>query len=345
MTMTFEISEDVKLLGPDVICHAPKESSPLLFIEPAGERLQSRKPFIDWMESHRDLLDKLIITHGGVILRGFPVRETEDFGAIVGVFPSYDGDYLGGLAPRSQIAGKVMEATRLDKNAKIRLHSEMAYMQSFPPRVAFFSKETAHTGGATIVADTRGLFESLPSDLQEKLETHGVMTVRNFAEPTGQLEASVPHVDLRGWDVAFETEDRDEVTERCKERGLEPIWNKDGSLTMVNRTAAVVEHPDTGQKLYRSNLHIYRVDSNMAGLDPEIIRRLKETQERPSGTFLGNGDSLTEEEALHFTRFLDERERAWQWKDGDVMILDNLQVWHGRNPFDGSRDVQVAMLG
>ncbi|MBJ6136078.1 TauD/TfdA family dioxygenase [Marinobacter litoralis] len=320
----------------------PRKKAPRYCLSSQPESLQA---FLVWASSHRNVLDKLIVTHGGVVLRGFPVRETDDFGALVELFPSFAGDYVGGLAPRTQIAGKVMEATRLDKNAKIRLHSEMAYMQNYPPRIAFFSKSTAHTGGETIIADTRELIGSLSPELREKLETLGVMTVRNFAAPSGRLDESVPHVDLRGWDLAFQTDERDEVTARCKERGLEPIWNKDGSLTVVNRTAAVVVHPQTEQKLYRSNLHIYRVDSNMQGLDPEIIRHLRENQERPSGTFLGDGQPLAEEEALQFTAHLDQKERAWSWKDGDVMILDNLQVWHGRNPFEGSRDVQVAMLG
>tara|TARA_R110002111_G_scaffold262444_2_gene338549 strand:+ start:24586 stop:25623 length:1038 start_codon:yes stop_codon:yes gene_type:complete len=345
MNMPLEISDDVAQLGKDVTCHAPKESAPLLFIEPAGERLRALPAFIEWASSRRAILDKLICAHGGVVLRGFPITETEDFGALAGIFPTFAGDYVGGLAPRTQIAGKVMEATRLDKNVKIRLHSEMAYMQNFPPRVAFFSKKTAEIGGETIIASTRGLLDALPAELREKVATHGVMTVRNFAAPSGQLDSTVPHVDLRGWDVAFETEDQDEVSRLCAQRGLEPIWNEDGSLTVVNRTAAVVTHPQTKQKLYRSNLHIYTVNSNMEGLDAEIIRRLRETQKRPSGTFLGNGESLTPEENLHFTAFLDRQTRAWRWKDGDVMILDNLQVWHGRNPYEGSRDVQVAMLG
>ncbi|UIF85685.1 TauD/TfdA family dioxygenase [Cupriavidus sp. UYPR2.512] len=40
----------------------------------------------------------------------------------------------------------------------------------------------------------------------------------------------------------------------------------------------------------------------------------------------------------------DQTTYSWPWRDGDVMVLDNLQVWHGRNPYQGTRDVQVALL-
>ena len=73
--------------------------------------------------------------------RGFPIDEAADFGAVVGLFPSFEGDSLGGVAPRARIAGQVMESTRLDKRVKLRLHSEMAYMQDYPARIAFFCRK------------------------------------------------------------------------------------------------------------------------------------------------------------------------------------------------------------
>lgn len=344
MNTTAAAFDDIALLGHDVICHFPEEGAPLMFIEPNGERLRALPELLAWACANRPVLDRLICAHGGVVLRGFPISEAADFGALTGLFPSFEGDYLGGVAPRAQIAGQVMESTRLDKHVKLRLHSEMAYMQKFPLRIAFFSKETAEVGGETIVADTRGLLEALPPALREKVESLGVMTVRNFAPPSGQLDASVAHMDLRGWDTAFESNDRAHVELLCKERGLEPIWNEDGSLTVVNRTSAVVAHPVTGQKLYRSNLHSYTASSHSEGLDTELVRRVRESQQRPSGTFLGDGQPLAADEIAHFNAFLDHRTRAWPWKNGDVMILDNLQTWHGRNPYEGSRQVQVAVL-
>jgi alpha-ketoglutarate-dependent taurine dioxygenase len=42
---------------------------------------------------------------------------------------------------------------------------------------------------------------------------------------------------------------------------------------------------------------------------------------------------------------LEEVTVAFPWRAGDVMILDNIYSFHGRNAFTGTRDVQVALLG
>jgi alpha-ketoglutarate-dependent taurine dioxygenase len=299
---------------------------------------------LNWVSSHRDTLDRLICDYGGIVLRGFPVSETADFGALMDLFPSFQGDYRGGVAPRMRVAGQVMEATRLDHAVKLRLHSEMAYMREYPLRIAFFSHVTAPVGGETIIADIRGLLESLPEELRERLMRHGIMTVRNYAPRSDGLDSSVAHMDLRGWNLAFSTEDVSEVETICAEKGLEPVWNDDGSLTVFNRTDATAIHPRTGQVLYRSNLHSYNIATVSEGLDQKLVEELRSRQKHPTGTVLGNGEALSLEEIRLFEQRLDERTRAWPWRNGDVMILDNLETWHGRNPYEGKRDVQVAML-
>jgi alpha-ketoglutarate-dependent taurine dioxygenase len=35
---------------------------------------------------------------------------------------------------------------------------------------------------------------------------------------------------------------------------------------------------------------------------------------------------------------------VWPWQTHDLMILDNLQISHWRNPFIGERETEVAML-
>ena len=51
------------------------------------------------------------------------------------------------------------------------------------------------------------------------------------------------------------------------------------------------------------------------------------------------------EDVMRLYPLLASLEVAFPWRQGDLMILDNFYTFHGRNPYTGHRDVQVALLG
>ena len=333
-------SDSIRALGPDVQCHELSPGRPPLFIEPKGDALRDQVRFRAWVESVRPVLDVLIVNHGGIVLRGFPIARTEDFSHFISLFPSFDSGYAGGRAPRKAISGKVMEATRLASSVRLALHSEMAYMRDYPKRIAFFSHQTAPVGGETLIGDVRNLVDTMPPAILAKIRRLGTRMARNFGPRSNDLEGSYGHMDQRGWNQSFFTEDPSQVEAICAERGLVPVWNEDGSLVVFNELEPFVVHPETGKEIYRSVLHLKPQVEN-AELDAEIRKK----QKHPTGATLGNGERLTPEEMVEMEEVIEGVTYSWPWQDGDVMVLDNLQVWHGRNPYEGPRDVQVALLG
>jgi alpha-ketoglutarate-dependent taurine dioxygenase len=331
-----------KGLGSDVRCHALHPDRPPLFIEPRGDGLRERNRFFAWVEQVRPALDGLIAEHGAIVLRGFPTPDTGDFRRVSELFPAFEAGYSGGASPRRTISGNVMEATRLAPSLKIGLHSEMAYMRDYPKRIAFFCRQAATTGGETIIGDMRDLVEALPAELVEKIERLGVRNVRNFEPRAEGADASVGHPDLTPWNLAFATDDPAQVEAICAERGLEPEWRDNGALTVFNDTQPFVVHPQTGRKLYRSIVHVF-TGRRWEGEDAAVYERVRQ-KAHPSGTFLGNGEPLSAADVKTFRALIDARTYSWPWRNGDIMIVDNLQIWHGRNPYEGPREVQVALL-
>jgi len=329
-------------LGPGAAAALPKAGRPPLFIHHDGS-LKDAEAFLAWSRERRSLLDALVLEHGGVVLRGFPITTPEQFDRFAGLFPIYRHGYAGGMAPRRHVTGNVLESTYLTEGFKLSLHSEMAYMNSFPPRIAFFCQQASPVGGETIIGSLAELTHRIPPALREKIERHKVRVVRNYA-PCGASRAleTIEDTNQIGWDEAFGTEQRSEVERLCGSLGLEFAWNEDGSLTLFDLVAPFTTHPETGERVYRSSLHtdITSERQGMSAARDQLIAG----QKHPSGSYLDTGEKLAREEAECIHRIQEEIEIAWRWRDGDLMILDNLQVAHGRNPFSGPRQVHVALL-
>lgn len=329
-------------LGDAVECCQPTEGQPPFFVTAKPGRFSSPAEATAWVEDHRAALDALIAQRGAVVLRGFPIATSEDFAGIVACFPAYTGGYQGGAAARRAVAQGVYEATQRTGDQRIPIHQEMFYIHDYPARIVFFAKKVAEEGGETTIADMRAITRALPDGIRAKLERLGIQNVRNFAAKTGSTQEN-RHMDKRGWDFAFYTDSEEVVEAVCRRRQMRPHWHEDGSLTVFNVEDAFVPHPVVGERVYRGGLHLahfYRGSYDNTGM----AAQLRSEQKFPSGAYYGDGSELTPEEDAELTAVVDRHTYAWPWQNGDMMFLDNLTTGHGRNPFNGTRATEVALL-
>lgn len=332
----------IAALGDGVTCWKLGADRPPLFIAALEGAFESAAATAAWVNEKRPVLDALIVEHGGIVLRDFPVATTEDFAQISDCFPAYTGGYQGGAAARRAVGKGVYEATQRAAEQRIPIHQEMFYLRDYPLRIAFFAKKVAEEGGETVIADMRGVTGSLPGPVREKLESIGIRNVRNFADKTGSHEETRA-MDKRGWDFAFYTDSREEVEEVCRRRHMRPHWHDNGSLTVFNDENAFEVHPVSGERIYRGGVQLaafYRGEYDPSGTTAEV----QAGQKFPSGSYYGDGSEMTVDEEAAMQAVIDRFTYSWQWHDGDIMILDNLKTGHGRAPYVGTRATEVALL-
>jgi len=324
------------------------EGSPL-FIEPTALTASDPSAFLHWLGEHRVKLDALLVQYGGIVFRGSPIASSAEFSTLAEFLGPYAGDYSGGASARAKIVGNVMEATRLAREIKIPLHQEMCYLRDYPGRIVFFCVTPAAKGGETIIADMRRFTRELPEAIRRKLEATGISVVRNFSAPAEDgSEHAEDHPDQRSWKFAFYTDSREAVEATCTSKGMQAIWNGDGSLTVRNNFPAFTRHPVTGDLLYRNVAHVDPGAGFSASL-PYVRRRRVEAmlarQALATGYYFGDGSPISADDSSQLRALFDSLELSWKWQSGDIMLLDNLLTAHGRNPFEGEfRDVQVALL-
>ena len=236
----------------------------------------------------------------------------------------------------------------LPPDLSLTLHQEMSYLPRWPGRMAFYCHVAAATGGETIIGDMRTAGAAMPAAFFKAIDQRGVLYCRNFRD---QVDTRHPILDTihRTWQDAYLTDDKAIAEARCVRMGLDYRWNDDGSLTTEYRTAGVIEHPATGERVWFNQIPAQTMRTKIERrFGPAITALIEEYyppgRTRPTETWFGDGGAIDPADIDAVYDALDTVTVAFPWRAGDMMVLDNVLTAHGRNPYTGDRDVQVALL-
>jgi alpha-ketoglutarate-dependent taurine dioxygenase len=332
--------------GDEVRLTEPYPGRPPLWIEPATEALQSDPAsVVRWVKDHQDAVEKTLLTFGAVVMRGFAVPDTDDFAALMAPFETYSKGYTAGTSERQAIKGQVMESTRTPDDIYILLHQEMSYLPENPRGLAFYCKTPSTSGGETVIGDMRGLLEALPEELGRRFLEKGVRYVRNMRNRDVADWRADPTYHHPAWQDRFATVDRATVEAQLRERGADFRWEDDGSLTFWTELPGFIHHPVTGERLFFNQMVQQTKHRVMFGGKPVYEGPYGDSLVRPHFITFSDGESLTDDEYMAIHDELERRKVAFAWQAGDVMILENKFTAHGRHPYQGTRDIQVMLLG
>lgn len=302
--------------------------------------------FVAWFAGHKATFDRLAVAHGALIFRDFPVRGTAAFARAIDHYPANDLTYVGGASQRSQIAGRVMETTNAPPHWPFQMHQEMAYLPRYPRMIAFYCNVAPPAGGETLLADIRLLKARLPARFWDEVKASGVCYARNFRAP-GEVDPVMAKMH-NTWTKAFQTEDAAEAEAACRGVGLEPVWEADGSLTALFTAPGFAEHSLTGETVWFN--HIASQTQNLRNMGAErwaAHNHFYGSGERPQPyrTTYADGGEVDPDDVEDLQLTLEAITQALRWEQGDILLIDNVLTAHGRAPFDGPRDIQVALLG
>jgi alpha-ketoglutarate-dependent taurine dioxygenase len=296
-------------------------------IEPAisGVRLTA------WATQSREELMGRLARHGGVLLRGFELESIDEFQRLVEAVSGTVMDYSYRSTPRTRVSGRIYTSTEYPPDQHIPLHSEMSYTRAWPGKIFFYSVQVAEQGGETPIADNRQVFANIDPALRQRFERDGVMYVRNYGN-----ELDLP------WQEVFQTRDQDTVEKFCAAQGIRVEWRSGGRLRTRQVCQAVVHHPVTGEAAWFNQAHLFHV-SNLPAEVREALLGVVALEDLPRNAFFGDGSPLGERELDLVRAAYAEAEIVSPWQAGDILMLDNVLMSHGRRPFVGPRQVLVAM--
>jgi len=293
---------------------------------------QDNSTLASFFSKNQDLLKQSLLKFGGILFRGFHIDGVEDFESIVQASCGSLLDYNDRATPRSQIKGKVYTATDYPPEQEILLHNESSFAAKFPMRIFFYCVERAEKGGETPIADVRRVYNHIDPSIRKPFEEKGVLYVRNFAGgPFGFT-----------WQEVYQTQDKAEMKKFCNESEIDFEWIDEKRVMTKQLRPAVARHPLTGEVLWLNHATVLNVFAIEPKLQQMLLKFFKE-KDLPNNSFYGDGTSIDREVIGKLMAAYDAETTVFTWEEGDVLMLDNMLVAHGRKPFLGKRKVVVAM--
>lgn len=298
--------------------------------KPPMLRAEAARDAARWAAEHRNAMRALVAEHGSLLVRGLGLRDAAETEAVFRQLGSLMTE-VEAFAPRRRYAQGVYSSSKWPPNQPMCMHHELSYALE-PPSLMLFACLLAPTGGgATPVADSPTVLEALPGDLVERLEQVGWLLIRNYNEEIGASFAD-----------AFGTDDRGTVESYCRAKGIEFEWQPDGALRTRQRRRAVVRHPLTGRRCWFNQIAFL----NERTLVPEVREYLVDVYGEdglPFNTRFGNGDPIGADVVRTINEVYDASTVRERWEAGDLLLVDNIRTAHGRDAFEGPREVVVAM--
>ena len=328
----------------------PDSPLPLLVTPESMGGIRDAAALTDWVAGNRAVLEKQLLAHGGILFRSFGFSSPEVFEEFAKTISPKFVSYTGGATPRKHVSGSIYTSTEVPRVLPIPLHCEMSYLNRYPGKILFYCHSEPSRGGQTPVADMRLVYRDLDLTVRARFEERGVRLIRCFPNRR-RLVA------LKSWQEAYGTEDRAVVEDICRAQQTDFAWQANGSLRTIIRRPAVITHPKTGDKVWFNSANVshnsFSMEARHLGwqvvgwclerLEARRRRRLRPEQYRSHCTF-GDGSAIALDDIRHVRQVLWNHTLMFNWRQGDVLLLDNLGVGHGRMPYQGPRKILAALI-
>jgi alpha-ketoglutarate-dependent taurine dioxygenase len=298
-----------------------------IVVEPS-ERLDP----LSWARNNRDYIESLLQQHGGILFRHFDLSSATQFEQFINAISDELLEYRERSSPRSRVSGNIYTSTDYPANQTIFLHNENSYQRRFNLKIFFFCVHPGNSGGETPIADCRKVYERVSPDVRQRFVEKKWLYVRNYGEGFG-----LP------WQTVFQTTNRSEVEEHCRERDIEFEWKSGDRLRTRAVLPAIARHPKTKEPVWFNHATFFHVSSLEPWIRDALLEEFGSADELPTNTCYGDGEPI-EADVLEELRAAYRAETvSFPWQRGDVMLLDNMLAAHGRAPYSGPRKILVGM--
>ncbi|MEI5640041.1 MULTISPECIES: TauD/TfdA family dioxygenase [unclassified Pseudoalteromonas] len=285
-----------------------------------------------WYSQNESEITRDLARFGAVLFRGFNIHSEEDFQQFVAASIRDTAQYVEGATPRTKLSKGVYTATEFPSDQEIALHNELSYVTEPPKKLAFCCLTAPESGGQTQLADVRKVLERIDDGIISEFEQRdGWLLRRNYGNGYGPTVKK-----------AFGMTNIAEIKAYAEKADLKVTAISDDKVVTEQVRKAVHKHPLSEDKVWFNHISFWHTNN----LCPDVRARMAEDlalADFPYSTCYGDGSDIDDMTVEALRKAYVNEEVKFNWREGDVLLLDNWLVAHGRKPFKGERRVLVAM--
>ncbi len=282
----------------------------------------------DWIDGQKQALLAQAAEHGAVLFRGFPVDGALDFDAFISAFGVDNFTYAESLsnAVRVNKTERVFTANEAPRDVSIYLHHEMAQTPVYPSMLFFCCEMAPDAHGETPLCRSDVLLEKLTGrdpgfvEACERLGVRYISTMPADDDPeSGQG---------RSWASTLDADSREAAEDKLRALGYRWEWLPDGSLKATTPALPAVRTLVDGRKVFFN----------------QLIAAFRGWKDASKSVTFGDDSPIPLDSMNLAIELADELSFDLAWQAGDVAIIDNFLVMHGRKPFEGQRSVLASLV-
>ena len=225
------------------------------------------------------------------------------------------------------MATEIPTAVTVSPDKTLGWHNDDSFNHfRWPMKLVFYCHKPATQGGATPLVDCRKLYEFIAPRIREQFARKGIMHVRNYWPELGLV-----------WQKEFATSQKSVVQDYCRTATMDFEWLENDRLRTRFVRPLITKHPKTGESVWFDQAqlwHPYNVASDILALWSSAFHET----DYPSNCFYGDGSRIDDADMQAICEAAKQAETIFSWRQGDILILDNMLVAHARSTFVGERD-------
>lgn len=287
---------------------------------------------VAWVQRNLATLEQQLQVHGAILFRSFPLHEPVEFDRFIEAFGYENFPYEKSLsnAVRTNYTPRVFSANEAPSEITIYLHHEMAQTPIFPAKIFFCCWHAADEGGATPLCRSDVLFERMQKECPQfasDCEAKG-LKYTNVMPSHDDASSGMG----RSWQKTFGVDTQELAEARLRELNYSWEWLDDGCLRATTPVLPAVRELPDGRKVFFNQLIA-------------AFSGWKDSRNDPSKAItFGDGQPLDRDTVMRVAAMAEELTFDLPWQPGDIALVDNILVMHGRRTFRGTRKILASLV-